>query len=193
MLSGSPIIGSAGLLADQPDAAVVPDNYRYFATDTTTEYVQFGGSWYAISGSGGGGSTAREILLGGAVTVPGSSDNLLTFDTVVSGDTLVDQSDLSHPAIVDAGPYSISIVASPSAPMTAGDAYEVLLSLDASGENAPISGGATASAQEGFPKVPLTLAYYIPAAGTITVDVFNLTASTSYDFNLVSCVIQRIS
>lgn len=191
ILSGVPIIGSQDLVANQPDPADVPDGYVFFATDTTTYYVQFGGAWFTIGGGGGGGSTAREKLTGSAVTIPAGTDALLTFDSS-SGDTVVDLTDPSHPAIIDSGVYVVGLYVGETTPMIPADSYLSILSLDAAGENAQIAGTTTVGA-DSFPNGPLTLAYYIVAGGTITLDVFNQSLTNDYDFNVASCVIQRIS
>lgn len=191
--SGVPIIGSEDLAANRPAAGDVPDGYVFLATDTGDYSVQSGGAWFTIAGGGGGGSTAREQLSGNAVTIPASSNSLLTFDNALSGDTLVDLTDPSNPAIIDTGVYVVALYVSPDAPMTAGDAFQAILALDAAGENAQIAGANTAGTVTTFPYQPLTLAYYIPAGGTITANVFNLSAVTTYDFSIPGCVIQRIS
>lgn len=138
---------------------------------------------------GGGGSqpTTRAQYGGNAVTIADGNSASVTWDTKFLGDALLVLTDPANPAIVTAGVYAVAVTVTASA-MTAGGDFVVILNLDNDNDD-PTAAGASTDANG----CAVTLVYYIPAGGTIVVQVRNHDGAASRDFTLSSAVVQRLS
>lgn len=139
-------------------------------------------------------TTAREILLGDAVTIAdGSSDQLIW--TYSSGSSLLDLTDPKNPTVVDAGVYAVSVCVTALTAITLGGLYSFALDLDVAAEDANCSASSPPSvAQLMQPQVALAITYHIPAGGVFTATITSLDGGmASVDYTINEAVIQRIN
>jgi hypothetical protein len=127
------------------------------------------------------------------VTIGAGASGILTWDTLQSGDALLDISTTTAPTIVTAGVYAVAIAVRSEAALTAGASFRVTLDLDRNGENpqwfATGPDGADARSY-----VMMTGVYYQPAGAVIRVTAAtSTTPSGAQDFKLYAGVVQRIS
>jgi hypothetical protein len=138
--------------------------------------------------------TTREQVTGNNVNIGNGGAANMTWDTSNGPSTLLNRSSLTDPTVVAAGVYSVMCEVQGAA-MTAGGLFFVSLSLNNNGGDSCFaetdSREATAGTQSPFACV--TCVYFIPAGGSITVNVTNRDGSAARNFHLVGAVIERLS
>ncbi len=136
----------------------------------------------------------RAQYSGNDVSIANGAAGTLTWDTKVSGTALLNITVPSIPTIVTAGVYAVSVWIAPAAGLTLNGNYEVTLSLDAAGDNAPFDGTASPSvAGATVAALELTGVYYIPAGGQITAVLGSNDGVSTRNFAINTAVVQRIS
>ena len=137
-------------------------------------------------------ATQREQLQGNATAVGNGATGALTWNTKVSGSTLLDISTPAEPTPLAAGVYAVAVTVTP-ATITVGGYYTVSLALDSGGEDATVEVTSPASiAANQTPIVSAALTYFVPVGGTIDVTVANEDGASSVDFTLSLAVVQAI-
>lgn len=158
----------------------------------------------AKEGGGGGASTdtQRAAYSGNPVSVPdapGGQPKALTWDSLGSGEALLDLTDPELPEVITGGIYAVTAVAHATELLNAGATYQATLHLDYFGDDAVCETSGTNDLGPGGPAlglesmVSLACTYYIPAGGVISLTVLLSDGTADRDFNLREAMIQRLS
>jgi hypothetical protein len=150
-----------------------------------------------ITPAPGGGSqpTTREQISGNSVSIADSASGDLTWDTKLSGDSLLDLTAPANPLIIAAGVYAVTFVGGYAEPGTNGGLIMLSVGIDVDdpGGNAltttAVSVPVAALIQE--PTVVVTLVWYSNAGGRLNANVFNRDGATRTF--ILTAAIQRLS
>ncbi len=151
--------------------------------------------WEEPSGGGGGSLTYDQWLeySGSAVNIANNANDYLTWDSYGAGDaSLMNFSDPTHPTVVADGIYAVTAIVL-GALVTDAGYFEMFLHLDETNNDfiAQIQSRPRVSAAGVVTCGSVTA--YVPAGGTISVQVVNKDGASAADFTLREVSLQRLS
>lgn len=150
---------------------------------------------FAPAAGGGGSSTEHATYRGNNVSIPNSgAATSLTWDTLVSGDALLDLSVPTAPTIVTGGVYVVTVNTFPASGMADDKAYGVNLFVNG-GEVDQILLKETRAVEDSFDFdtwCAMSVAYLLAAGSFLTVQVQQADAG-AVNFALNGAYIQRLS
>jgi len=145
-----------------------------------------------VAQTGGSAVTSRAEYGGNSVTIANGATGVITWDTKYLGDDLLDLTDPENPAVIIAGVYIVTVAVASSEPLTAAGEAQIAFDMDNDGDD-PNTLSTFPGSGAGGMSGSVTIAYYIPAGGTLHLRVKNFDGASSRDFNLTEAVVQRVS
>jgi len=149
---------------------------------------------FLVPEPGGSSPVTRELILGNPVAIANGANGVLTWDSVVQGDTLIDISDPAAPTVIAAGVYGFFVYVIPGSNMTVGGVVRLKLSVDLNGddyETDALPSGPAATAQL-KPAAVVPLTWYSPAGGLLEARAYNQDGVQDLSF-VLHAYVQRIS
>jgi hypothetical protein len=182
---------------------------RRTTTQTSLPPARPGGRSRGGGGGGGGGSQPDALLRGvfaepgfGTSIANGATAELSWGDEGFAGGAVVDLSGVpgdpgspTHPAVLAAGVYTISLEVEPFADLTVDGFFIVRLYMDADGESpGPVEiDSRLATAAQGSPHVAVSATWYLAEGATFKLIVLNRDGAAERAFGITIAYVQQIA
>lgn len=134
----------------------------------------------------------RSSYLGDPVAIPNNGMRSLTWDTLGSGQELLDRTNREWPTVKVAGRYAVTAIVAFEDEAIAVGRFHATLHLDQLHEDAVSEETKSEPTVDGRIVVSLTVTYFVPAGGVISVDVRNFDGALARTFLLREALIQRL-
>ncbi len=139
---------------------------------------------------GGGGSQPVQAGYSGDDTAIAYGDAAsLTWDTLVSGDDLLDRTDPTTPLVLADGWYAITVLAESSAALTVGGKALLTVSSDAQ----PVSAYTWMLSSNAAAYGSGTLVCFLGAGSNVVAQVFNLDGAVSRNFGIEGAIVVKLA